>query len=323
MVYAYTQDVPIGVELYEKIIAAIGREPLAGSLMHLCVRRADGVRSRSAFIPQWMPRSAASARPANQRSSDSRSCMRQARSSRPPPHLADVDQLVSCAVTERTGRELITRRLTREGWPMGVELWPVIHAERSALVHDLARLRPWQWEAQSMCVRWTVREVAAHLAAMSKMTPGRFMGHLAGAGLRFNAMNAREVLEENRGTTAELLNEYRAHLSATTGPPWPPVLILGEIILHAQDIRRPLKMTHSYPQTALLQVANFYKRTNLLVGARRRIAGLRLQATDADWSHGRGGEVTGPLLALTLAMTGRTPAIDDLSGYGLDTLRSR
>jgi hypothetical protein len=42
MVYAYTQDVPIGAELYEKIIAAIGPEPLAGSLMHLCVRRADG-----------------------------------------------------------------------------------------------------------------------------------------------------------------------------------------------------------------------------------------------------------------------------------------
>jgi uncharacterized protein (TIGR03083 family) len=203
------------------------------------------------------------------------------------------------------------------------DLWPVIHAERSALAHDLSRLRPWQWEAQTMCVRWTVREVAAHVTAMSKMTPGRFIGHLAGSGMRLSAMNAKEVLEENRGTTARVLNEFRAHISDAAGPPWPPVLILGEIILHGQDIRRPLKMKHAFPQSAVLKVANFYKRTNLLVGARHRIAGLRLRATDADWSHGRGPEVTGPLLSLTLAMTGRTPAMDDLSGHGLDTLRSR
>jgi hypothetical protein len=42
IVYAYTQDVPIGLDLYEKIIAELGPEPLAGSLLHLCVRRADG-----------------------------------------------------------------------------------------------------------------------------------------------------------------------------------------------------------------------------------------------------------------------------------------
>lgn len=42
MVYAYIQDVPIGPELYEKIIEEIGPEPLAGSLLHLCVRRPDG-----------------------------------------------------------------------------------------------------------------------------------------------------------------------------------------------------------------------------------------------------------------------------------------
>jgi hypothetical protein len=46
MVYAFTQDVPIGDELYRRIIDAIGPEPLAGSLVHLCVRRA-GSMSRS------------------------------------------------------------------------------------------------------------------------------------------------------------------------------------------------------------------------------------------------------------------------------------
>jgi hypothetical protein len=40
--YAFVQDVPIGTELYWKIIDGMGREPLPGQLMHLCVRRADG-----------------------------------------------------------------------------------------------------------------------------------------------------------------------------------------------------------------------------------------------------------------------------------------
>ena len=42
MVYAYIQDVPIGEELYRRIIEELGAEPLDGSLLHLCVRRDDG-----------------------------------------------------------------------------------------------------------------------------------------------------------------------------------------------------------------------------------------------------------------------------------------
>ncbi|MDQ3988508.1 MAG: hypothetical protein M3291_04800 [Actinomycetota bacterium] len=42
MVYAYTQDVPIDMDVYQRIIDTLGPEPIAGSLLHLCVRRADG-----------------------------------------------------------------------------------------------------------------------------------------------------------------------------------------------------------------------------------------------------------------------------------------
>ena len=36
-----------------------------------------------------------------------------------------------------------------------------------------------------------------------------------------------------------------------------------------------------------------------------------------------GPEVTGPILSLVMAMTGRRPHIDDLSGDGVATLRQR
>ncbi|HEU5386674.1 MAG TPA: hypothetical protein VFV73_12285 [Streptosporangiaceae bacterium] len=49
----------------------------------------------------------------------------------------------------------------------------------------------------------------------------------------------------------------------------------------------------------------------------------RPRTTDADWSHGTGPEVKGPVLSLVMAMTGRTVADDDLAGDGVATLRSR
>jgi hypothetical protein len=72
-----------------------------------------------------------------------------------------------------------------------------------------------------------------------------------------------------------------------------------------------------------MRVADFYKGSNLIIGAKRRIDGVTLRATDADWSHGSGPEVSGPLLSLLMAMTGRKEALDDLSGDGVATLRGR
>ncbi len=42
MVYAYTQDVPIDAEQYWKIIDELGPQPMAGQLLHLCLRRPEG-----------------------------------------------------------------------------------------------------------------------------------------------------------------------------------------------------------------------------------------------------------------------------------------
>lgn len=50
MVYAYIQDVPIGEDLYRRIIDKIGPEPMSGLLLHLCLREADG---RLRYIDVW------------------------------------------------------------------------------------------------------------------------------------------------------------------------------------------------------------------------------------------------------------------------------
>ena len=121
----------------------------------------------------------------------------------------------------------------------------------------------------------------------------------------------------------ELVRRLRARTSTTNHPPAPVMAMLGEIIVHGEDIRRPLGLEHRSPEGALAAVADSWKNSNLLIGAKRRIAGLRLRATDSNWVHGDGPEVSGPLISLILAMTGRKGAHPDLSGEGLTTLANR
>ena len=52
MVYAYTQDVPLDEAGYRRVMQNLGSEPLAGSLLHLCVRREDGGLR---YIDVWEP----------------------------------------------------------------------------------------------------------------------------------------------------------------------------------------------------------------------------------------------------------------------------
>ena len=70
-------------------------------------------------------------------------------------------------------------------------------------------------------------------------------------------------------------------------------------------------------------VTDFYAGSNVLIGGKRRVEGVTLKATDADWSHGSGPVVSGPATALMLATAGRTAPLDELAGPGLQTLRSR
>jgi len=56
---------------------------------------------------------------------------------------------------------------------------------------------------------------------------------------------------------------------------------------------------------------------------KKRLEGLKLTATDVDWTTGVGPEIRGPCMSLILAMVGRSAALADCEGDGVDTLRAR
>jgi uncharacterized protein (TIGR03083 family) len=203
------------------------------------------------------------------------------------------------------------------------DVWQMIHAERAALAADLDSLDEARWATPSLCGEWTVRDVLAHMTATAKISAPAFFGKMITSGFNLKKVQAKDIAAERGATPSDTLAGFKAQVSSTKHPPGPTDSWLGEAIVHAEDIRRPLGIAHEYKPAAVARVADFYKGSNLIIGAKRRISGLRLTATDADWAFGDGPEVSGPLLSLVMAMTGRKANLADLAGDGVATLSSR
>lgn len=202
-------------------------------------------------------------------------------------------------------------------------VWKHIHGERAQMVETLTGLPAEAWSTPSLCSGWSIQDLAGHILAAAEQTPANFYKELIAAGFRFNVFTDRAARRLGALGPAVLIERLRARTSTTNHPPAPVVAMLGEIVVHGEDLRRPLGITHKTPEEALIAVADSYKESNFLIGAKRRIAGLRLRATDADWTSGDGPEVAGPMASIVLAMTGRREALGDLSGEGAETLGAR
>ena len=111
--------------------------------------------------------------------------------------------------------------------------------------------------------------------------------------------------------------------SRSTPPGLKPPGILAEVLVHAGDISEAVGRPLAFPTDHYVAGLDYLKDVQQALGCRERIAGLSLQATDADWSHGTGPAVHGTAQHLALAMAGRAAVLDHLTGDGVETLRSR
>jgi uncharacterized protein (TIGR03083 family) len=196
-------------------------------------------------------------------------------------------------------------------------------AARADLAEDLAGLSDPQWAAPSLCPDWTVEETVAHLASAASMTPFRWFRSMLLAGFR-PAVHNRRRLEEHRGATpAETLARFRALVPSTGAPSGPTAAWLGEVVVHGQDIRRPLGLTRAPAVDATTAVAGFLVSRNFTVPSRTVADGLRLEATDGPFAGGDGPLVRGSTEALVMVLAGRPAYLDDLAGDGVPTVRSR
>ncbi|WP_189636220.1 maleylpyruvate isomerase family mycothiol-dependent enzyme [Arthrobacter sp. NamB2] len=202
-------------------------------------------------------------------------------------------------------------------------LWQVTHAERAALARDLATLTPDQWQRPSLCGRWTVEEVVAHLSAAGSIGRWPWIRSMVLAGFRPGVHNQRRLTEHLGATPAGTLRRFEEVVPLAIAPSSDLPAYLGEVVVHAQDIRRALGIETRPALDALLPVARFFVAKNFTVPSRRIASRLRLIATDARFTAGEGPEVCGPLVALVMCMAGRPDYLRDVTGPGVPLLRAR
>jgi uncharacterized protein (TIGR03083 family) len=207
--------------------------------------------------------------------------------------------------------------------PQDSQLWALAHAERAALAEDLAGLDAGQWRHDTLCGEWDVEQVVAHLTAAAGLSQGRWLRSMLAARFRPDVHNQRRLAEHCGRTPAETLDRFRAVITSTIAPSSHTPAYLGEVVVHAQDIRQPLGLVRTPGVDALTPVADFFARRNFAVPSRTRAAGLQLRADDGPFAAGTGPLVTGSTLALVMSMAGRVAYAAELDGPGAPTLRSR
>jgi uncharacterized protein (TIGR03083 family) len=204
-----------------------------------------------------------------------------------------------------------------------VDTLELARQEREDLVALLETLTPEEWEAETLCTRWRVRDVVAHVIGYDALPFARLAALYVRGGFGVNRVNALEVATLADRTPAQLLDLVRAHVRPTgLTAGFGGRIALTDGLIHQQDIRRSLGRPRQIPAERLVRALTF-GRLAPPVGAVRRARGLRLVATDIDWSAGRGPELRGPAEALLMAIAGRPAALAELTGPAQPILASR
>lgn len=187
------------------------------------------------------------------------------------------------------------------------QIWAVIDVQRAGLADLLDGLTAQQWTSPSLCEGWRVRDVAAHLTH-SQMAPPRVFLEALRSGFRFDPMIRRMAIEDSR-SQSQVAAALRAMVGSRRKIPGTTARDpLMDILVHTQDIAVPLGIDRPMPTDAAVEVANHLWRMRFPMHPARRLQGVRLVATDADFTCGEGREVTAPIRDLVMTLAGRRGA---------------
>lgn len=197
-----------------------------------------------------------------------------------------------------------------------------VEAERLRLADLFEDLAPHEWRVDSLCPGWTVHDVLAHLTLATRETaPAIFRKVLRARGdiNRAFADAARDRARE--AGPAELVAQLRETAASARRVPGAGVADpLVDVVVHGQDVVRPLGRVHEVAPDRVVPGLEHVWGNGFYV-PKGRFDGVRCAAVDVGWSAGDGpDEVRGTATDLLLLLTGRTVALETLSGPGVDVL---
>ena len=209
-------------------------------------------------------------------------------------------------------------------------LWAAIDDQRRRTADLLDTLTDEQWQHPSLCDGWTVRHVAAHLT-MQQQRVRDIVSFTVRNPRMLRSLTLNRTIHDSavlqaRLPTEEIVARIRGSIGSRRHNAFlTPRETLTDTLVHSQDIAIPLGLPLDLQPEAAAEAATrvWDTRRTWLAGVFRPIPldGVRLTATDVEWSVGEGAEVTGPIGAILLLLTGRRARLDELTGPGVATLR--
>lgn len=186
------------------------------------------------------------------------------------------------------------------------EVWSHIDRERAYLADLLESLPDEDWHRPSLCEGWTIRDVGAHVS-MAEARLRDIAWPMIRSGFSYNGMIRRAALS-NRASHEEIVATIRGFAGSHRLAPFISELEpLLDVMVHVQDICIPLGIEREIPVDVAAVVANRMLSLRGPMRLWRAPAGVRLVATDVDWSHGQGAVVQAPMRSILLGLTGRRP----------------
>ena len=162
------------------------------------------------------------------------------------------------------------------------------------------------WDAPSLCEKWLVRHVVAHVTMPARMTPERFGAEMAAAGGDFAVLSDTVAERDAALPVADLLEQLRSPgLHAWQPPGGGAAGALSHAVIHSLDVTVALGRPAVAPAEAATAVLDqLTARDGALFGV--DLTGVRLEADDTGWSWGNGRLVRAGSGSLVALVSGRT-----------------
>ncbi|WP_203935656.1 maleylpyruvate isomerase family mycothiol-dependent enzyme [Planosporangium mesophilum] len=186
----------------------------------------------------------------------------------------------------------------------GLQSW--VAPTYDALADLLASSPVQTWDAPSLCEKWQVRHVVAHVTMPARLTPEQFGAEMAAAGGDFAVLSDTVAARDASLPVAEHLDGLRSPLLHAWQPPGGGAAgALSHAVIHALDVTVALGRPAVAPEEAVTAILDELTAAN---GAwfGLDLTGVRLEATDTGWSWGSGEVVRAESGSLVALLSGRT-----------------
>lgn len=185
------------------------------------------------------------------------------------------------------------------------DLQPLVAPTYNGLADVLAAGPVDVWDAPSLCEKWLVRNVIAHVTMPVRLSPADFGAEMAAAGGDFTVLSDTVAARDASLPVADLLDQLRSPgLHAWQPPGGGAGGALSHAVIHSLDVTIALDRPPVAAEEAVTTVLDHLTAANGSVFG-VDVTDVRLVATDSAWSWGSGQPIEADSGSLVALLSGR------------------